>query len=265
MRITSIVFMLLVSNSSRIGAEEAGGRKYQVGVLDYGAVYTSRYLASAKRLKKEVFSFFENAGFKPVTVSPVLFFPKNRAARNQYKRIFIPGMSTCFTLEMYAGMVDYVKSGGLLITNTLLMHADLNGNFAFDSQDKLDNFPVSRLMGVEGRMSGKIKQITPLKTCPVTDGMDVNLKIPLTIAQSGRLVTRNLSATVLIMSNTSGKTGDYTHMPYATFFHIGYGATIFINGNFNARTLKDPVAAKLLMNIMSPKTLGWLCLQNETP
>lgn len=261
-KIIALLLLCIFFCSTAFCQDENKGRKYNLGVLDYSLVYNQRYRGASLRIKDEIITCFKGLRIPHVVIKPFLFNQNKSTECNLYKRIFIPAMSPCFTEEMYKGMVNYVKKGGLLISNSMLTHLDLNYNFKLDNNDKVNDFAANNLLGIKGRMSGKIDKLTILKKCPITEGLPLQQELTLSVIQSGRGVTTNLHATVLINSSLAG-TYKFRQTPYLTFFHQGKGAAIFVNGRFTLKSMDDQTIQKLLVNIMNEKTLSWLCLQEE--
>lgn len=168
-------------------------------------------------------------------------------------------MTNLFSYEMYEGMTEYVKNGGLLITNESAMQIDANQNYRNDSEDRYwekDGFP---LIGVYGSSSCNMIKMKILQHTPLTKELPLNEWIELNPSAGGReckIIKGN--AIELISAYLSDDSKGYRPMkqPLMTYNHSGYGACIYITPRINIKM--DKTLKIILKNLLSENTLEWL-------
>ncbi len=264
-RIIGIGLILLFA--SLVFAENTfAERDKEIGVVEYKKFEwkSTNYTYNAYTLP--LFNAIKDLGYSPEWVSMDIFLPENKTERDKYKRIVISAAGLWFTPEMYEGMTDYVKSGGLLITNSSLLLVDANRNYKLDKEDNYmkDGFET---VGVFGHASVSMTKIKVEVACPLTEGIPEGEWLELEGKVEGR-VTANKSATVLITaerwSDTWEKTDykgwkpDKGNQPFLTFKHSGKGACIYIVPALSSNSVKDKYISVILKNVLSKKTLEWL-------
>jgi hypothetical protein len=256
MRLLSVglaAFLLLTSFAL------GGPRSKEVGVLDYLKKYTDTPSAKAcVAATATCLKAVKEIGLEPEWVDVDIFLPQNKAQRDQYKRIVIPTATEWFTLKMYEGMDDYVRSGGLLITNCSCILLDANENYKVDKDDTTTDFCRDNFLGVRGHASALMGQIKVLQECPLTKGLEANTWIKLGPEMAGR-DTRNCSAEVVIVSDRIKKGAVAGEQPFLTYKHIKNGACIYLVGQIGDKMDKN--VRQIITNALSPETLEWLCLQ----
>ena len=137
-----------------------GQRSKEVGVLDYLKKYTETPSKKACMAATECcWKVVKEAGLEPEWVDVDIFLPQNKAQRDQFKRIVIPTSTEWFTIKMYEGMDDYVRSGGLLMTNCSCILLDANENYKGDKEDTTTEYCRDNFLGVRGHASAVMRQI----------------------------------------------------------------------------------------------------------
>jgi len=242
--------------ASTVGAAE---RTKELGMVNYYAKYEAFKESRTKSYGKSQNALFANLkemGCPVEWVDVDIFLPAGKTQRDACKRILIPAMSDTFTLEMYRGMEDYVKSGGLLVTQVSCVIVDTNSNYKHDAGDKTHKYPAKTFLGVYGAGGGPISAIKAVKDSPLTKGIALDEWITLEKATAGR-TTRNLSADVVALCRGKVK-GEEKEMPFLTAKSHGKGACVYLVGYFwgpgNGKTM-----TQLVKNILSAETLAALC------
>ncbi len=168
-------------------------------------------------------------------------------------------MINLFSYEMYEGMTEYVKNGGLLITNESAMQIDANQNYRNDSEDRYwekDGFP---LVGVYGSSSCRMIKMKILQDTPLTKGLPLNKWIELNPPSGGR-ECKIIKGTAVesISAYLSDDSKGYRPMkqPLMTYNHLGYGACIYIIPRININM--DKTLKVILKNLLNENTLEWL-------
>jgi len=221
--------------------------KYDKG--EYGAKRQTVTRCLAKAVK-------EATGNEADLVSEDIFLPENRGKRDSYKRILIPRIAIWFTPKIYEGMTEYVKDGGLLITN-----AAMSGRINEDKQGAKSHFGKAGnpLVGVRGHSAVQMTKIMVKVNCPLTEGLSFDNWIDLETKPYGRRTT-NRNATALIVSDSLYK-GKLFNQPFLTYKHLGKGACIYI---VPAISTKSKYISLIFKNVLSSKTLEWLTA-GDTP
>jgi len=230
-------------------------RNKEVGVVEYKKFEWKSSDYCYKIYTKYLFDTISNLGFKPEWIEMDIFLPENKTERDRYKRIVISTSAIWFTPEMYEGMDDYVKSGGLLITNSSLIGIDINRNYKLDEGDK---YEANEIVGVYGHASAQMSKIFVEIECPLTKGIPVGEWISLEAKVAGR-VTINKSATVLITSDRIYKEETSGNQPFLTYKHSGKGACIYIVPVL-LDLEKNKYLLTILKNALSKETLEWLTI-----
>jgi len=228
---------------------EAPPRDKEAGVLDYRTFDFKKAKLYHKAFTQPLFAAVEKTGLKPEWVTPDIFRGAHKGQRDRYKRILIAWGSHWFSREMYDGMEDYVKNGGLLITNVVLAGVDDDGKRSWI------NRPGSPLIGVFGHSGVHVAKIKVESECPLTNGLPAGKWTPLDVKVTSRMA-RGYGATVLATSDATYKGKPHRDQPFLTYKHHGKGACVFINAvasNENESHLRA-----ILTNALSAETLGWL-------
>ena len=166
---------------------------------------------------------------------------------NKYKRLYIASAYTLFSLKQLAGLENFIKNGGLVISSSGLNLIDKNMNFKYDKGDK----SLRKQGGIAGIIrfaTVKIENIKINITCPLTKGMEEG-KIVAVNWMGGRV--HNVNAEVLVCGDAVYQSKQkLKDMPIVTYKKIGKGAIIFLN------VLGDNKI--FLKNSLSPLALEWL-------
>lgn len=233
----------------------AAVRDKELGVVNYFAKYEypsepKRQAAYEKDIKAQ-FAALEKLGVKPDWVDVDIFLAANQAQRDSYKRILVPTAANWFTKEMYEGMLDYVRNGGLLITYSALLLLDKNGTYQCGG---IETTTMCRktFLGAVAHGGAEKPEIKVLADNPLTRGLKVGewLKVS---RMGGRFVAEG-SAKVAVIAKQTNKKGD-SEGPLVTWKSTGKGACVFIACPFRP---EDPISATLMKNALSDETLKWL-------
>ena len=254
MRRLSLVVLLSALCVSAAEAE----RTKALGVVDYFATYeatTERRRKSYDKVVKGFFKDLKSLGANPEWVAVDIFLPANKAKRDAYKRILIPPTADWFTQEMYDGMFDYVKSGGLLITQVSCVLVDLNGNYKPD-EGTTTKFAANTFLGVRGTGGTGMPEVKVVAESPLTKGLPKDTWIKLAKPTAGRR-TYNRGATVVMVSKQDRK-GKAFEGPFVSYKKAAKGACIYISGYCNRP--EDPTLTQVLKNAISDETLAALCV-----
>jgi hypothetical protein len=252
-RLATVAMIFLASAAS------GGERSKEVAIIDYLQKYSDTpSKKSCAKAAEYCLKAVKDTGLSPEWVDVDIFLPQSKADRDKYKRIVIPTATEWFTMKMYEGMDDYVKSGGLLITNCALLLLDANENYKVDEKDAITDFARDNFLGVRGHAGALMRKIKVLQECPLTKGLQTNVWINLEHEMSGR-ETRNCSAEVVIISDRIQKGAEKGEQPFLTYKHMEKGACIYLVGQVGE--IKDKNILQIISNIFSQETLEWLCLQ----
>ena len=227
-------------------------RTKEIGVVKYAKYDEGKRQSSATYLAKAI---KEVSSYESDLVSVDIFLEANAEKRAAYKRIIIPNVACTFTPEMYEGMREYVKNGGLLITNSSLLIIDNDKTYKRRSKGETFWKPCFDLIGVRGTGSTSMSKIKVEVACPLTEGLPVGEWITLETKVGGRKTVGH-SATVLI---TTERPSGY-NQPFLAFKHTGKGACIYIVPPYGNIPLPSKDKYILLKNALSKKTLEWLTL-----
>jgi hypothetical protein len=251
----TVLFALLVFASTA----DAGPRGKEIGIVEY---LRSHPDAEAKQnIAKTVEccgKAVKETGLSPEGVDVSIFLRQNKAQRDQFKRILIPCAGDRFTPEMHEGMDDYVRSGGLLITNSSLLILDAGVGPKADKGIATTDYPMKHFLGVRGHSSCLMRRIKVLQECPLTKGLETNTWVTLEQELGGR-DTRNCSAEVVVVANRVKKAVEQGEQPFLTYKHQDKGACIYLVGQIGEKP--DRTLSRILANICCPETIEWLCLQ----
>ncbi|MDD3926150.1 MAG: hypothetical protein PHT33_05785 [bacterium] len=261
-RLIKLLGIVLLSGLLFSPVANAEGRSKEVGVLDYFSKYSGGTSYQLKAVK-ELYQVVEETGISPEWVDVDIFLPDNRAKRDDYKRICIPSPAYWFTPKMLEGMEDYVKSGGLLVTNSSLSILDKDDSYDVNSKNVVSTrIPAQRFLGVYGQKGCTIKKIKiqPEMECPLTKGLEKGTWLDLQMPMAGR-VTRNVSAEKVIVSDCVQKEKVSAEQPFLTFKHLDNGACIYLVGQIRMplKSMNDKNMVQIIRNILSSETLEWLC------
>ena len=255
-----------ISVSAESGEKSTAEKRFsrELAVIDYFNNYrkvpgerSSRYLL--KKLLNEL----KKRGQVFNLESPSIFNPEYKSKRELYKRIYIPVGSHCFSEKMYRGMADYVKSGGLLITNCAMVYVDVNGDGEVGKNDKLSLLSETLVTGIRGRQGGKVNQLKSIVKCPLTTGLEDKKWQSIANYVYVRKYIKASNAKVLALCQEVDKTGASLSAPkpFLSFRHEGHGACVFIAGKMSPAAFKTKLISQLFDNLFNNKTLNWLCLQ----
>ena len=232
------------------------GRPRDVAVVQYRAFQTEWSQAHFRLFTEPIFDAVAEQGLERAWVSMDIFLLRNKAARDQYRRIVLSSAACWFTAEMYEGMFDYVRSGGLLITNSPLGGVDRNRNRKMDRLDAWMRRPGNKIVGVYGVANGYVTRMKAALDCPLTRGLPRDGWTQLRGKVEGKH-TRNYTATVVAVSDFSRK-GYPGEQPCVLLKRVGAGACIYLVPRIQGESLKDPALRALLNNALSRETLEWL-------
>ena len=234
----------------------AADRPKDLAILK-GKMYKTPWTASHFRLFTEpLFGASAAQGLAPEWVDMDIFLIRNKPARDQYKRILLSSAFCWFTPEMHEGIRDYVRSGGLLITNNPLGGVDRNSNRKYDPLDAWMGRPGNPVVGARGASNGNVSRIKVALDCPLTAGLPrggwarLQGKVPAKQA-------RNVSATVVIVSDFIRKRYP-PEQPCVLVKRDGAGACVYIAPRIYGPSLKDPLVSAIFKNTLSVDTLEWL-------
>ncbi len=190
-----------------------------------------------------------------------IFLPENKKQRQSYCRILIPSQAFHFTPVMYDGMADYVRQGGLLISNSNLLGIDQNGDRKFNLEDGDTYWSGKRghfnTLGVYGHSGATITNLTVEVECPLSTGLPVSTVLIPENPLRGR-VTLNKSAEVIITGDGAYKEQILRNRPMLSYKHIAHGACIYVNPDL---LTQDHWMRQIAINCLSAQTLAWLTLQ----
>ena len=238
-------------------------RVQEVGVVDYYAAYSAATAGLTERFDgyvKQFYANLEDAGVPVEWVRPEIFLPEHKERRDGFKRLVIPFWTGWFTPEMYEGMADYVKSGGLLITQSALLFVDANRNFVQD-EVATTNLPQKSFLGVAGAETALMRQVGAISDTPLSRGMPKDVHLALRTPLYGRRA-RNFHAKVILEAEQVYD--GYSDIgPMLTAKNQGRGSAIYWNGW--VETFDDPRVAQMVKNIFSEETYEWLVVPEEVP
>lgn len=244
------VIVLLAWVSARAQAERAR----DVGLVSYREFTQAKGDAYFRSAVKPLFERIAEHGLEPEWVSIDIFLPVNQPARDQFRRIVIPGTAHWFTEEMYEGMADYVRAGGLLLTLVPLCGIDVNRDYTQDNGDRWMSRPGNEVVGVHGHSGVTAAKARVEMVCPLTTGLApgewLQLERPLNVR-----MTTNASATVLMTSDAVYKGKPHRDQPFVTFKHAGRGACIYLPCGLRS---DEKHIAVLTRNALSRQVLEWL-------
>lgn len=248
--------MFLVLITGLLGISFAEARDKEVGVVkyekyDYGKGPEYKEWAYSN-FTQPLFEKIKELGFSPEWVSVDIFLPENKEERDTYKRIVISSVAYMFTPEMYEGMKDYIQKGGLLITNSSLIHSDSNRNYKIDSGDETKD---SGVIGVWGWANTKMTKIKIVQSSPLTEGIESNKWLNFEAKVSGRM-TKYGSASVLVVSDVIYE----KESPFLTYNkpQQSEGACIYIVSHLGSDALADKYLSRIFKNALSEKVYKWL-------
>lgn len=220
--------------------------------IEVGVLADTRYPDMVNRIKhidyyvKKLVSY----GLEPQKIDTSIFLDANKTKRDQYKRILVL-FYYIFTPEMYAGMEDYVKNGGLIITNSTMAYTDMNDNYVYDKDT--DKTIKKRIHGIYAFANVKLKDIAVKLECPLTKGFE-NGKVYESSSMMSE--TKESGATVVVTATAfrtwGSKKSQETPLPpipVLAFLHIKNGAFIYLG---------IPDNEMLFKNCFSNEVLNWL-------
>ena len=196
---------------------------------------------------------------KGVAVEPVtmdIFLPAKKSERDRYKRLYIHAGAHWFTPAMYDAMEDYVRSGGLLVTNSSIFGIDTNGDYKLGREDTWMKNPGNKTLGVSGSGTAYMTKMRVEVACPLTAGLERGGWVPLAKKIVGRKA-RNYGAKVVVTSDRIYKGKPAGTQPMLTYRHAGKGACIYIVPHMS----DEPHMKTILDNVLGKETLDWLTTQ----
>ena len=232
------------------------GRPRDVAVVQYRAFQTEWSQAHFRLFTEPIFDAVAEQGLERAWVSMDIFLLRNKAARDQYRRIVLSSAACWFMPEMYEGMFDYVRSGGLLITNSPLGGVDRNRNRRIDRLDAWMKRPGNKIVGVHGASNGSVTKVKVTLDCPLTRGLPRGGWTQLSRKMAGKH-TRNYTASVAAVSDFIRK-GYPGEQPCVLFKRAGAGACVYLVPRIQRESLKDPHLMTILKNALGRETLEWL-------
>ena len=232
-------------------------RSREAAVVEYKEFVTPWAQSHFKALTKPTFDAVAERNLAPEWVLMDLFLLRNTAERNRYKRIVLSSAACWFTPEMYEGMLDYVRSGGLLIVNTPLGAVDRNSNRRLDKLDKWMVKPGNKIVGAYGVSNGSMTKTKTLTDCPLTRDLPRGDWAPLKARLTGR-TAQSFTATPVVLSDFIRRKKRKRDQPMLLYKRAGKGACVYIVPRLCAESLKEPHVRTILTNALSPETLKWL-------
>lgn len=252
--ILSACLLLVVVFNSVSGSE----RPKKLGLLNYFAKYEHpdkrREKSYIKHLKK-YHTQLEQLGHIAGWVDVDIFLSNRKAERDAYQRIIIPYHADWFTMEMYQGMLDYVRSGGLLITHSALLLVDEQFEYQC-SGSKTTDFSRKSFLGVKGTGGSRKTAIKVIVENPLTKGFELNNWINVGNRIAGR-TTFGLTANVAVLCKQIVKKKEIEG-PFLSWKSTGKGACVYLVSVYYP---KEESIDLLMRNILSEETLKWLCVQ----
>lgn len=261
MKHTVTAFVMTVAVAAIVSPVHAESREHDVGVVNYYAKYEARTEDRQDRQSRTVdaqFELFKEVDDRVAWVDVDIFLKTAKAERDTYKRIVIPYSTEWFTMEMYEGMEDYVRSGGLLITLSAGILVDENKNYRQDDGTTTD-FLRQSVIGVQARSGSTIQEVKVVNADSLlTRGLDADHWLTLQRG-SGSRCTENINATVVMVSRQTCD-GETAERPHLTHNAIGKGSCIYIAGSIY--NVEDPVHTQIATNVLSDETLAAFCTQD---
>jgi len=234
-------------------------RPKAVGVINYYAKYSARTTERTEKNTKAVSDFFERVKAvddRAEWVDVDIFLPDRKEERDKWQRLIIAYPTDYFTLKMYEGMLDYIRSGGLLITQISGVLVDANENYEHD-EGTTSSFALENFVGVHGASGCIIDQVKVVEQSPLTEGISTDdwqtLDPPV-----GSRCTTNQKAKVLMISKQQCK-GPEQQGPYLSVMSVSKGACVYVAGALNS--MQCAVQGQVMKNCLSPQTLEKYCIQ----
>lgn len=242
---------------------EGTRRAKDVGIVSYRKFQRDKAEIRFKRRILPLFSRMKALGLEPAWVSVDIFLPRHKEERDRFKRIFIPSDALTFSPAMYEGMTDYVRSGGLLISNSALLGIDRNADYRLDVKSGDAMFYKRRpfeTLGVHAHSTAYSAKIKSIVECPLTNGMPVGEERELGGKHYMRCTT-NVSATMVVAADLSYKEKRlFRRRPVVCLKHQDRGACIYISPSVLSGRGDIPL---LFRNALSAETLEWLTAGEE--
>jgi hypothetical protein len=262
--LTALCIFLSVPITKAPATAAEGKHSKELGFVDYYAGYADKS-KKGKRMHADIYEGIKEGLNMPAEmVTPNIFLPANKEACNAYKRIYIPCATDYFTIKMYESMVEYVKEGGLLITNSSLTLLDANENYTVDSEDKATTWPRDNIVGIGGSAGALFDKVCVTNACPLTEGLTTGEW--LSINKVGGRRTVKTKAEVVMVSNAMQGEAALADQPFLSYRQLGEGCCIYLVGQLDGsmkNAKDDNVFLKIIKNIFSTKTLKWLCAGDE--
>lgn len=238
----------------------AESRENAVAMVNYYAKYEARTQDRHDRNARIVeaqFAFFKEVDPRLEWVDVDIFLEAAKSERDTYKRIVIPYSTEWFTMEMYEGMQDYVRSGGLLITLSAGILVDENQNYRQDEGATTD-FLQQSVLGVQAHGGATIQEVKVIDAeSPLTRDLEADQWFTLQRG-SGSRCTENINATVVMLSRQTCD-GETVERPHLSYNAAGKGSCIYIAGSIY--NIDDPIHAQIAANALSDESLAALCTQ----
>jgi len=230
------ILMLLAILSFAVGEEKIPNRDIDVGIFSDVNNPQRTYEKRIPEFRNKLMAY----GLKVESVDEDIFLPGNKDKRDKHKRILILYYYT-FPEDICSGMNDYVRSGGLLISNANISPYN----------NKARKVKIS-IHGIYASSSVRLKDICSLIECPLTRGLEKGKNIE---CQLWTRKSQDSGAEILVSgSAVAGKDKEdkeiiINKMPVVAFKHSGNGAFIYLG---------IPDNEQLLKNCFSDETLDWL-------
>ena len=251
----SFVMSIAKGETDKVERAPAAVRNNDIAVITFKDFSHPKAKLYHRKDETLAFNNIKKVKLKAVWQTPDIFNSANREKCNSFKRIFIPYTAFAFSPEMYDGMTEYVKNGGLLITNNVLSTIDVDNDSKIDwkNGDKNYSKPGFHTIGVFSPFTIKITNIEVVKACPITAGLPVNKKRE--VSFYGRYIRFSKATPLVIAEGLYRNTRKHSNSPLVTFMHQGKGACIFLGPRMS---YKNEWLVKIFNNTLSQDTLEWL-------
>ncbi len=212
--------------------------------------------------EKPIFNHLKKAGLNPEWIKPEIFYKANREKCNTYKRIFIAFPAFAFSPEMYEGMTEYVKSGGLLIANNILSMIDTDDDSKIDFKKGDRHFPKPGFptVGVHSPFIIRGTEMKVVEACPLTAGLPEKKSHEVKTRLYSRYIRTSTATPVVLAEGLYKEKRKHKNSPLVAFKHQGKGACIFLGMRI---MFKDDWVIKIFNNTISNDTLEWLTAGEE--
>lgn len=237
-------FALMATTAVMAGEPQAPAAKS----IDVGLIVDKKFQAKYYVINnEEIMVKLQASGLKAEIVDSDILLKSGKEQRARYKRLAV-FYYFLFNAEALAGIDDYVKGGGLLVTNSHFAFLDVNSNHICEDEIDKRLEPQDIPHGIFGHSSVQLQNIESLIDCPLTKGLQKGVAVPCNLITCE---SQNVSATVAVDA-TAVRQGDQSQikqMPVVAYRNVGNGAFVYLG---------IPGDNTLLKNSFSPETLAWL-------